>query len=116
MLRHSRLLTAAALVLVAQLGPSAQTGKRNLDKDTFFQMETISNPEISPDGSQVVFGRGFVDVMKDQAVSNLWVIDVNGQRLRQLTDGAFRDSAPVWSPTASASRFSPTDPARRRFT
>jgi dipeptidyl aminopeptidase/acylaminoacyl peptidase len=95
--RRYRLLTAAALVLVAQLSPSAQTGKRYLDKDTFFQMETISNPEISPDGSQVVFGRGFVDVMKDQAASNLWVIDVSGQRLRQLTDGAFRDSAPVWS-------------------
>jgi len=46
----------------------------------------------------VVFGRGFIDTMKDQGSSNLWVIDVKGERLRQLTDGTFRDSSPVWSP------------------
>lgn len=95
---RTRALVVVAVVLALQLSPFAQSGARYLDKETFFRMESISNPEISPDGSQVVFGRGFVDIMKDQAASNLWVIDVKGERLRQLTDGAFRDSAPVWSP------------------
>jgi len=95
--RH-RLLAASAIAAAVHLSAAAQPAPRLLDKETFFRMESISGPAISPDGSQVVFGRGFVDVMKDQAASNLWVIDTRGERLRQLTDGAFRDSSPVWSP------------------
>jgi len=44
----------------------------------------LEDVKISPDGSQIVFGRAFVDIMKDQAASNLWVTGVKGERLRQL--------------------------------
>ena len=44
------------LVLAVQLSPAAQPGPRYLDKETFFHMESIANPKISPDGTQVVFG------------------------------------------------------------
>lgn len=96
--RHRLPIAIAAVLLALQWTPAAQPASRYLDKDTFFKMESISSPQIAPDGSQVVFTRGFVDIMKDQAASNLWVIDVKGERLRQLTDGTFRDSSPVWSP------------------
>jgi len=87
-----------AIVLAAPAAFAQAPAPKYLTKDTFFQMESIQNPVIAPDGSQVVFGRGFVDIAKDQNASNLWVIDTKGERLRQLTDGAWRDTAPVWSP------------------
>jgi dipeptidyl aminopeptidase/acylaminoacyl peptidase len=94
-----RLLVAFVLATLGAAASSAQSPTpRYLTKDTFFQMESVQNPKISPDGTLVVFGRGFVDVMKDQNASNLWLVDARGERLRQLTDGAWRDSAPVWSP------------------
>jgi dipeptidyl aminopeptidase/acylaminoacyl peptidase len=92
-------ILAAALVLAgSHSAPAAEVKPRLLDKSTFFQMESISNPEISPDGGQVVFARGFADMTRDQQQSNLWIVDVRGERLRQLSDGAWRDSGPAWSP------------------
>ena len=66
----------AVLTLFAAL-PAAQTS-RLLDKDTFFDMEGVSNPAISPDGKQIVFAREWIDAVKDQSRSNLWIVDVDG--------------------------------------
>ena len=96
-LNRQLVLTLALISASAQLA-AAQPKPKLLDKETFFLMESVSNPQIAPDGSAIVFARGFVDIMKDQNSSNLWIIDVKGERLRQLTDGSWRDSAPVWSP------------------
>ncbi len=73
-------------------------GKRLLDKETFMDMESVSNAAISPDGKQIVFTRTWVDKMKDQYRSNLWIVETDGSRPRELTHGNWRDSLPVWSP------------------
>ena len=109
MRRKDGAIVAGAAVLLMSLWLPSQAGAQAkqgvLDKDTFMDMETVSNPAISPDGSQVVFSRGWVDKVKDQGRTNIWIVDTAGTRLRELTRGSWRDSAPVWSPDGSRIAF-----------
>ena len=88
------------LVLCAGMGWSLQAEKdyRLLDKETYMEMETLGSPNISPKGDQIIFTRGWVDKMNDRRASNLWITDIRGERIRELTHGNWRDSSPVWSP------------------
>src|SRR5213592_3756873 len=63
-----------------------------------FDLETASDPQISPDGTKVAFVRNFSDIMKDKKRSNLWIVDFDGNDLRPLTSGNANDLSPRWSP------------------
>ncbi len=66
--------------------------------DDIFNLELASDPQISPDGTRVVYVRQFADIMKDQRRSNLWIVSFDGKDHRPLTTGNFSDSSPRWSP------------------
>jgi len=100
-----RLTSLIGLLLALPIAGLAQSKKGTLDKETFMNMEGVSNPAISPDGKQIVFTRSWVDKVKDEHVSNLWIVDVDGTRVRELTSGNWRDSQPVWSPDGKRIAF-----------
>src|SRR5262249_25617912 len=83
----------------------AQPKPRMLDKETFMDMESVGNPEISPDRRQIIFPRTWVEKVKDQFRRNLWIVDVDGPRVRELASGARNDSPPVWAPDGKRIAF-----------
>jgi len=87
---------------LASLG-LAKDGK--LTMETYMEMESIRGPQISPDGKHIIFSRGFVDKVNDRSGSNLWIVDVEGKRIRELTHGNWSDSSPVWSPDGTRIAF-----------
>src|SRR5215510_1621108 len=104
-IKHLRFTLFLVLLISLSTVALAQSKKGQLDKETFMSMESVSNPAISPDGKQIVFTRTWVDKVKDEYVSNLWIVDAEGTRVRELTTGNWRDSAPVWSPDGKRIAF-----------
>ena len=84
-------LPALLLLLLTAALPAQE---KTLTLDLFLEMESVSSPQISPDGSQILFTRGGVDKVNDRRYSGVWIMDADGSRMRFLTEG----SSPVWSP------------------
>jgi len=82
-----------------------QENHRLLTDETYMEMESIRNPAISPDGRTILFTRGWVDKINDRNRSNLWIVDVGGSRVSELTHGNWSDFAPVWAPKGDRIAF-----------
>ncbi len=69
-----------------------------LEPIDIFDLEYVSDPQISPDGSKVLYTRNYKDIMTDANLSNLWIVDFDGHNHRPITNGAHHDASPRWSP------------------
>ncbi|MFN2325429.1 MAG: prolyl oligopeptidase family serine peptidase [Gemmatimonadales bacterium] len=91
----SRLLTAlAAVALVVASSLSAQQPRDRLTLADYLDFEDVQNPQLSPDGQQIIFTRRWIDKVNDRWESSLWIMDADGSRLRFLVTG----SDVQWSP------------------
>ena len=76
----------------AQQATLPNTGKLTLAH--YLDLEDVQNPELSPDGREVIYTRRWVDKMNDRWESSLWIMNVDGSRNRLLVEG----SDAKWSP------------------
>lgn len=90
-----RLICFAALLL---LGGQIFSQSPVFEPLDVFDLEYISDPQVSPDGQRIIYVRNFKDIMTDQNLSNLWIVNFDGSGQRPLTTGTQRDYSPRWSP------------------
>ena len=50
-----------------------------------FDLQYVSNPQISPDGSVIIYRRMSFDILKDRSIGNLWIINSDGTNHQKLT-------------------------------
>jgi dipeptidyl aminopeptidase/acylaminoacyl peptidase len=99
-IRMLRLLPAFLLIFGLSpfvLASESTTGRfRNID---VFELEVVTDPQISPAGNQIVYVRQSNDIMTDRARSNIWIVDTDGENHRPLLSGAQSYTSPRWSPS-----------------
>lgn len=92
------LLLAVLLPLTAGAqAPSPATPpapSHKLSLDLYLEWEEVTDPQISPDGKQIVYTRRWIDKINDQWKSAIWVMNADGSKNRFLVEG----SSPRWSP------------------
>ena len=91
-LRVARLTLPLAFVVAAPLHAQQRSSKIALEQ--YLDWEDVQSPQLSPDGTQIVFGRRWVDKMNDRWESSIWIMNADGTHQRSLAQG----SNVQWSP------------------
>src|SRR5436305_9121844 len=90
------------LALVLLVGPSLarplpaqETASDSLlTVNHYLDWEQVADPQISPDGAQIVYTRRWVNKLEDKWESALWIMNADGSHQRFLVKG----SGARWSP------------------
>lgn len=83
----------------------APAAARLMTAEDLYTFQLPSDPQISPDGSQIIFCLQRVEKETEKKYTNLWLADAAGGRLRQFTHGKQADTMPRWSPDGRTIAF-----------
>lgn len=84
----------------------SQEQKKPFQSLDVFQLEHAADPQVSPDGTQIVYRRSGFDIMKDRGKGNLWIVNIDGSNHRKLTAREVSESGGRWSPSGDRIVFS----------
>jgi dipeptidyl aminopeptidase/acylaminoacyl peptidase len=99
------LISVFFLIILTNPGVSNASEHKLFKRMDVFELEWVSNPQISPDGHSVVYNRNSMDVMKDSRASRLWVVNADGSSNFPLTGRDVSETNAVWSPDGSRIAF-----------
>jgi dipeptidyl aminopeptidase/acylaminoacyl peptidase len=97
--RIVRASAAAVLLGVSVALPvAAQDAPRAMTLVDLVELPSLSDPQLSPDGSRIAFVRSEADWEGNRTVRHVWSVGVDGNDELQLTRGEEGESSPRWSP------------------
>lgn len=78
---------------------------RSLAIDDLYRFLSVSDPQLSPDGTRIAFVLGAPDREKDEEIGHIYVVAADGGEPVQLTRGECGDTSPRWSPDCGQIAF-----------
>ncbi len=88
----------SALILLCDGGDAFAQDRRTLDVDDLFTIEDVSDPQISPEGDEIVYTVSRLDLVSDKGQADLFMTSWDGARTVQLTHSPGAESQPRFSP------------------
>src|SRR5256885_11332599 len=106
-----RALALLFIVPHAMANSKAAAAQRPMKIVDLLNIPWVSDPQLSPDGRQLVYVRSDADWAANQHIGHIWRINVDGTGEVQLTRGTNGEGSPRFSPDGKWVAFLATRPA-----
>ena len=100
-----RMLTALPVACLILGGTAEGQARRAMTLVDLLEVPRLSEPQLSPDGRQVLYVLAEADWEANRAISHIWRADTDGGNTVQLTRGEEGETSPRWSPDGDLVAF-----------
>ncbi|MGN1238396.1 MAG: TolB family protein, partial [Muribaculaceae bacterium] len=76
--------------------PEVKVEDGKLTPELLFALGRVTDPQVSPDGSRILYGIGYESVEQNKSNRELWVINADGSNATRLTHTAASEQNAVW--------------------
>jgi len=102
--RLSSIIVASLLTVVPQFG-SAGESKRAFEIADYYRTAVVGSPVVTANGKKVAFTVSRYELETGTSWSEIWMMQTDGDRLRQMTHGRHHDGSPTFSPNGKSLLF-----------
>jgi dipeptidyl aminopeptidase/acylaminoacyl peptidase len=104
-MKHYRILVKATAFAVAFASWGLAQNPRSMTLVELLEVPQLSDPQLSPNGKQLVYVLAEADWDANKRISHIWRVNADGSRRVQLTNGENGESRPRWSPNGEQIAF-----------
>jgi len=102
--RRPAALIAFVVLLMGATAARAQA-PRPMTVVDLINVPSLGDPQVAPDGRQILFVRSDADWKANKRVSHVWRVNADGSDPVQMTSGPEGESSPRWSPDGRTIAF-----------